>query len=300
MPDKGKGKAIPPRPDSAPPLLSSLPSPPQLPSPKVAQALPSNAQGITPHQASAPMAADGRILRAPLAQTPSPRSQSLAPTSPNPIVRPTFLYQKDAQYFLSIYSRNSALVKRVHNIGTAFDTVTTARVQYLELLDSAKAAVLHLARSLPGDATPRNIAKKLQAIVPDRSYEDPHFHDLPASRPPMAAAHTTAPTGALIPTPQGQGEPLRMARSHLPTSPMPSTQTGRQAPPTRHRKPYLPRCQHPDCTQSGQLDHCLSDCPQYHCQYCDTSAPSHFAKYCTRNPRLGPSQGQVPSGRLGL
>jgi hypothetical protein len=203
MPNKGKGKATPPRPDSAPLLLLSLPSPPQLPLPKVAQAPPSNAQGTTPHQVSAPTAADSPTLRAPLAQTPSPRNQSSAPTSLNPIVRPAFLYQKDAQYFLSVYSRNSALVKRVHDIGTAFDVVTTARVQYLKLLDSTKAAVLHLACSLPGDAAPRNIAKKLQAITPDGSYEDPHFYDIPASRPPMATARTTAPTGAPTPTPQG-------------------------------------------------------------------------------------------------
>jgi hypothetical protein len=240
MPDKGKGKASPPRPDSAPPLLSSLPSPPQSPLPKVAQAQPSNAQGTTPHPASAPMAADSPTLRVPLAQTTSPRSQSSAPTSPNPIVRPTFLYQKDTQYFLSIYGRNPALIKRVHDIRTAFDAVTSARVKYLELLDRAKASVLHLARSLPGDAAPRNITKKLQAITPDGSYEDLHFHNIPASRPPTATACTTAPTGAPTPTPQGRGESPRMAKSHLPTSPTPSTQTGRQAGSSNLTQETLP------------------------------------------------------------
>jgi hypothetical protein len=232
MPDKGKGKASPPRPDSAPPLLSSLPSPPQSPSPKVAQAQPSNAEGTTLLLTSAPTATDVPTLQATLAQTPILRSQNLVSTLQNPIVRPAFLYQKDAQYFLSVYGRNPALVKRVHDIWTAFDAVTTAQVKYLELLNEAKASVLHLAHSLPGDAAPCNIAKKLQAIAPDRSYEDLHFHDNPASRPPTAAAHTTAPNRAPTPTPQGRGEPPRMARSHLPTPPPPSTQASRQAPPT--------------------------------------------------------------------
>jgi hypothetical protein len=173
------------------------------------------------------MATDIPTLRATLAQTPIPRSQNSVSTLPNPIVQPAFLYQKDAQYFLSVYGRNSALVKRVHDIGTAFDAVTSAQVKYLEPLDEVKASVLHLVCSLPGNATPCNITKKLQAIAPDGSYEDPYFHDIPPNRPAMAAARTTAPNGAPTPTPQGQGEPPRMARSHLPTSPTPSTQASR-------------------------------------------------------------------------
>jgi hypothetical protein len=145
------------------------------------------------------MVTDVRTLRATLAQTPIPRNQSSVSTPPNPIVRPAFLYQKDAQYFLSVYGRNPALIKRVHNIGTAFDVVTSARVKYLELLDEVKASVLHLAHSLPGDAAPCNITKKLQAIVPDGSYEDLHFYDIPST----AASCTTAPNGVPTPTPQG-------------------------------------------------------------------------------------------------
>src|ERR1041384_6935792 len=178
MPDKGKAKETPTRPDSAPPTTPRLPSPPaspRAPSPPT-PALPasssrpaSNAQGNQANTPPSPANPLQGALRGSQPQTPVSAGTNPTPQDKNASLRRAFLSEQMANYFLSVYGRNPGLTTRVHHIGTAFDAVTSARVTYLELVNKTKADIVALARSLPGDTTPVSILKKLQKIAPEGS-----------------------------------------------------------------------------------------------------------------------------------
>src|SRR5882762_10567343 len=157
---KGKEKALPARssslpPDALPNTPTLLPSPPPtppvdspsetpvktqeapLPTPSASPAGPpqltSNAESTTPAKvAEAPKRDNNRATSARPQTSPVPTGQ---PTQKDAVIRRAFLYQQTAAYFLSVYGRNIGLTARVHEIGSLFDSIVTARQVYLDLVE---------------------------------------------------------------------------------------------------------------------------------------------------------------------
>ena len=72
-------------------------------------------------------------------------------------------------------------------------------------------------------------------------------------------------------------------------------QQSNRPPPRIKRPPVIPpRRRFTACTICHRVGHLPSQCKQYYCMHCETSAPGHFAKFCPRNPYQGIAEGIYP------
>lgn len=199
-----------------------------------------------------------------------------------------FLSEQTAANFLSIFSSDSPLTKRVYEMGNKLDALVSAQDDYFAQREEVNRTLQSLGSSLPHSPYLVDMARKIKTldVLPNPEVEDilqqtPDRH-LPHSTPPKGSNKGNTPpsharlhqSGILVK--HNQPRPSQTARKDPTPHPNAMGQT------TRPARRQLPKCPH--CSGVG---HQQTYCTQYYCMHCKTDGPGHFAKYCPRNPHKG-------------
>ena len=216
-------------------------------------------------------------------------------------VRDAFLLKSTAADFMSGYGSNTGLVARVYEIGLAIDELATARANYLQRLKEMDAHLSELDRHLPAGPYGLDIKRKVRAITSIREIETSSLDKQvsgghqPRPHQPTNSGNNPPPT-----PPHRPSQPQVVAKASGPTTaiPPPPSNGRTHSPIQRPAKAYQHRYR--PCSLCGRLGHLPTQCSLYHCIHCETTAPGHFAKFCSRNPHQGVDRRHLPPSALAI
>ena len=228
-----------------------------------------------------PLAPLSPLLRAEQAQDPTGCTEVET-------VQSMFLSARTAADFVSIFSSDSPLFRRVHEMGTQLDELLTARDDYLACRDQLNAALESMGPCLPRlpyfadmvrkvdsiDILPRKEVKSLSQQTPNRHSSDPSQPKRDNTRPTPPSHEQLRQCGVVVK--EDKPNKAQSIKEDSRSPPLPRRQTDRQ---NQRRQPRCPYC--------NRLGHQPTHCELYYCMHCKTNAPKHFAKYCTDNPNRG-------------
>jgi hypothetical protein len=240
-------------------------------------------------------------------KTTSPLSSHLRPEQgqdkvselQNAGIRSAFLSGGTASNFVSAYSRNSSLINRVYEMGLGVDELDSARRNYLKVANEVDANFRELASHIPRGPYIDEIARKIRSLKPsgdikpqEGSKQTPDRSSSHIERPREDRAPPSSPTTPRSSQPQAVDAGDRNnALSQTP-------QNNRRSSTLRRQSTQEPLHRYNTCGICRGVGHITTQCHLYHCSYCDTTSPGHFAKYCSRNPFRGIASRKLPPGTL--
>jgi hypothetical protein len=261
-----------------------------------------NANSIPTSRSPSPKPEPKATVPSPLKTHPRPeQGQSKVALLEDAALQAAFSSPTTAADFMSGYGRNAGLVARVHEIGLAIDELAIARANHIAKRKGMAKHIHELDSHLPVGPYLRDILKKVKTIDPliglvikeiDQPIPDrPHSHH---ERPRRDEPHTPPPTTAKLPQLQAVATP------HKHTPPRPTPVPTRRVIETQQRPAEVPRRGYAKCRICNRMGHLQTQCASYYCAHCETWAPGHFAKYCSRNPHPGVDRRDLPPSALAL
>lgn len=199
-----------------------------------------------------------------------------------------FLSERTAADFMSIFSGDSPLTKRVQEMGNKLDALISARDDYFAQREEVNRTLQSLGSSLPRSPYLADMARKIKTldVLPN-----PEVEDIIQQTPDRHLTHPTPPKGSKNGNTPPSHAQLRQSGILVKNNqPRPSQTTRKDTPPhpnTRRQTNRPAGRRLPKCPYCGGLGHQQTYCSQYYCMYCKTDGPGHFAKYCPRNPHQG-------------
>jgi len=239
-------------------------------------------------------------ILSPISHRPQPEQGENATSAlQNAGIHSAFLSGRAATDFLSAYGGHAKFLTRVYEIGLGIDELDTARRNYIKCSAEIAQHLQELGQHLPRGPFLDDIRRKIKAVdsLRDNSSEEhnPQTPNRPLSnleRPRRDAA--TPPSPTLV----GSPKPPAMDGNRRSITPKPTPTPNRQANPLRGQSAEDARRRHNPCRLCHRMGHLQTQCTLYWCYYCDTIAPGHFAKYCSRNPHQGVDRRYLPPGTL--
>jgi len=216
-------------------------------------------------------------------------------------IHSAFLSQRTATDFLSVYSGHTQFITRVHEIGLGIDGLDSARRNYIKQAAELNYHLQELGQHLPRGPYLDDIRRKIRAVdtLRDQTNEErrPQTPDRPTSHHERLERDKPLPPAASAAGPP-QSKP--MDGDHRPNTTKPTPPSNQRSSTLRGPATEAARRRHNPCRLCNRMGHLQTQCTSYYCFYCDTIAPGHFAKYCTRNPYPGVAVRYLPPGSLGV
>ncbi|KAF7776534.1 hypothetical protein Agabi119p4_4927 [Agaricus bisporus var. burnettii] len=209
------------------------------------------------------------------------------PIDKNATVRHAFLHERTAANFLSGHGRVSRLFEIVYDIGAHIDELTSARRSYLQAMEEMDTRLTRLARHLLRSPHGNEIFRRIRDINAAPLHKDSDISEPTPDRHESSPGSTSQSDS--IPTPPSSIQPQQLHELAIPhTGISPSPNPSNHYPVTRTSGTNsLYRRGRTSCKLCSGMGHIQTECTLYYCHYCNTKAPGHFAKFCSRNPYAG-------------
>lgn len=205
-------------------------------------------------------------------------------------IRSLFVSPPLATSCVTTFRGNAEIAPLLISLGRNLTYLACTRDAFLQAENDVGKALDRLRPVLAGTPWIFNIQRKVATV---RNPDPPKVEtlSLPNGKGyPNSGNTARQPTGTPSGTPTDEPQkstPVVQSDTSGRAQAPPQTPRGRGVTPTPSNRSKRSNRKRPQCPLCGRLDHLRSQCPAYHCPYCDTLAPGHTALRCTKNPHAG-------------